>query len=205
MAFKLPQLRMAQGSLFAILLRSPWWVSLLVALALFALMRLFLPPLFAVVFALPFVGIGFVRAWRQLQAPSARRIEEVLESVRAMGWEAFSARLRQAWEAQGAQVAKAAHPGADFLVSSQGRVAVVAARRWKAAHNGLEVLQALQAARDKLDAHDAIFVATGELSEPARAFAARHLIRIGDGLWLLDLLSPRPGSSPPSKVPADRA
>ena len=35
--------QMAENSLFAVLLRSPWWVSFLVAAGVFALMRYFLP------------------------------------------------------------------------------------------------------------------------------------------------------------------
>ncbi len=32
-----------ENSLFAVLLRSPWWVSLLIAIALAAALRIFLP------------------------------------------------------------------------------------------------------------------------------------------------------------------
>ena len=194
MAFRLPALRMADGSLFAILLRSPWWASLLVALALFGLMRLFLPAVFAGVFALPFLVIAAIRAWRQLQAPSPRRLQALVESVRAMSWETFSRALTEAWQGQGARVEPIRHSGADFLVTLDGRVTVVAARRWKAARSGIEVLEALQASRDRLDAHDALFIAAGEITAPAAAFAARHLIRLAGAPQLLDLLEPRPGA-----------
>ena len=59
---------MAENSLFAILLRSPWWVSLGVALALALLMRLLLPKDYAVagmLGALPFVVIAAIAAWKQ--------------------------------------------------------------------------------------------------------------------------------------------
>ena len=193
MAFRLPALRMADGSLFAILLRSPWWASLLVALVLFGLMRLMLPALFAAVFALPFVVIAGIRGWRQLQAPSPRRLTALVESVRAMSWEVFSRALVEAWPRQGAQVEPIRHSGADFLVTLQGRVTVVAARRWKAARSGIEVLEALQASRDRLDAHDALFIATGEITAPAAAYAARQVIRLAGAPQLLELLEPRPG------------
>ena len=38
---------MAKNSLFAVLLRSPWWISFAVAAALFAIARLFMPELYA--------------------------------------------------------------------------------------------------------------------------------------------------------------
>jgi restriction system protein len=191
MAFRLPALRMADGSLFAILLRSPWWASLLVALVLFGLMRLFLPAIFAVVFALPFLVVAAIRAWRQLQAPSPRRLQALVDSVRAMSWETFSRTLTEAWQGQGARVEPIRHSGADFLVTRDGRVTVVAARRWKAARSGIEVLEALQGSRERLDVHDALFIATGEITEQARAYAAKHLIRLGGPEMLLDLLEPR--------------
>ena len=191
MAWKLPQLRMSEGSLFAILLRSPWWVSALVALGLFGFTRLFLPLLFALLFALPFGVIAVIRGWRQLDAPSPKRLAAITESVRAMGWEAFSRTLTEAWQRDGATVEAIRHSSADFVVERNGRRTVVGARRWKAARSGIEVLEALQGSRDRLDAHDALFIATGEITEQARAYAAKHLIRLGGPEMLLDLLEPR--------------
>ena len=52
------KLRMHENSLFAILLRSPWWVSFLIAGGLFAGLRLVVAPLYASFFALPFAVIG---------------------------------------------------------------------------------------------------------------------------------------------------
>jgi len=191
MAWKLPQLRMSEGSLFAILLRSPWWVSALVALGLFGFTRLFLPLLFALLFALPFGVIAVIRGWRQLDAPSPKRLAAITESVRAMSWEAFARALTEAWQRDGATVEAIRHSSADFVVERNGRRTVVGARRWKAARSGIEVLEALQASRDRLDVHDALFIATGEITEQARAYAAKHLIRLGGPEMLLDLLEPR--------------
>ncbi|MBN8509743.1 MAG: restriction endonuclease, partial [Burkholderiales bacterium] len=68
------KLRMAENSLFAILLRSPWWVSLAIAAALALLARLLLPERFVAVGAFgagfPFVVIAAIAAWRRLRAPS---------------------------------------------------------------------------------------------------------------------------------------
>lgn len=191
MAWKLPQLRMSDGSLFAILLRSPWWVSALIALGLYGFTGLFLPPLFAAMFALPFAVIAVIRGWRQLDAPSPKRLAAITDSVRAMSWDTFSRTLTEAWQRDGATVEAVRHSSADFIVERNGRRTVVGARRWKAARSGIEVLEALQASRDRLDAHDALFIATGEITEQARAYAAKHLIRLGGPEMLLDLLEPR--------------
>jgi restriction system protein len=55
---------------------------------------------------------------------------------------------------------------------------VVSARRWKSANTGLEVLRALQAARQASEAPDALWIGLGPLSDNARPFAAEHRIAI---------------------------
>ena len=65
-------LKMNENSLFAILLRARWWVSLAVAAGVFFLARLFVPPFYAAFVPLPFLVIAGVALWRQLQQPSAR-------------------------------------------------------------------------------------------------------------------------------------
>ena len=52
------KLRMHENSLFALLLRSRWWISFAVALGLFLLVRLFIPETYAIVVPIPFVAIG---------------------------------------------------------------------------------------------------------------------------------------------------
>ena len=63
--------QMAKNSLFAILLRSPWWMSVAIAAGLFAAARLVLPQAYAVFVGLPFLAIGCYVGARQLRAPSA--------------------------------------------------------------------------------------------------------------------------------------
>src|SRR3954471_23060190 len=69
------RLRMADNSLFAILLRAPWWTSFLVAAGVVASLRLVVPTAYAIFFALPFMVIGGIAGWRQLRAPSAAAVE----------------------------------------------------------------------------------------------------------------------------------
>ncbi|HET9977582.1 MAG TPA: restriction endonuclease, partial [Burkholderiaceae bacterium] len=62
------KLKMAENSLFAVLLRSPWWVSTAIGVALGALGVALLPESWRVAAALsgfPFLVIGAMAAWRQ--------------------------------------------------------------------------------------------------------------------------------------------
>jgi restriction system protein len=82
-------LKISDKSLFAILMRSPWWISAGIAFAVIVLALAFLPEAYRIpgaAMAFPFLVIGGISAWRCLRAPSARRIDRTFEAVRAMSW-----------------------------------------------------------------------------------------------------------------------
>jgi restriction system protein len=173
------KLRMAENSLFGILLRSPWWVSAAVAVAFGAVAWALLPEAWRVAGALsgfPFVVIAAMAAWRQRHAPSAARVEQTGQALRHMPWPAVAALLEQAFQRDGHTVTRR-QGAADFDLERKGRRMLVAARRWKSAQTGLEPLRELQAAREKAEA-DALYIGLGELSESAAAFAAQHRIAV---------------------------
>ena len=175
------KLQMARNSLFAILLRSPWWISLLIATALGGLGATLLPDGYRVAGALsglPFVVIAAVAAGRQWRQPSAARVAATHEAVASMAWPAFSALLEQAFRRDGYTVQRGASAPADFQLERAGRRMLVCARRWKSARIGLQDLRALQAARAANDISDALYIGLGELSDNARPFAAQHGISI---------------------------
>ena len=182
---------MHKNSLFAVLLRSPWWVSFAVAAAIFALARMALPAAYApyaIFAALPFIVIGCVAGWRQLRAPSAARVAAELDALRAMSWEAFSGALEAAYRSQGYAVAPAGVPGADMELSKAGRISLVSCKRWKAARTGIQPLRDLDAARKKAQAGECIFLAAGEVSANATAFAVEKGIRLLQGAELAALV-----------------
>ncbi len=172
---------MHKNSLFAVLLRSPWWVSFAVAGGVFALTRAVLPdasPLVAAFGALPFAAIGGYAAWRQLRAPGAAQVAAALDALRAQSWEEFSAALSEAFRRDGYAVARLDVPGADLELTRAGRVTLVGCKRWKAARAGIEPLRELEAAREKRAAHECIYVVAADVSDNAQAFAAEKRIRL---------------------------
>ncbi|MBP8839674.1 MAG: restriction endonuclease, partial [Giesbergeria sp.] len=93
--------KMAPNSLFAILLRSPWWISFVIATAIVAASVAWLPARFAVYGAiggLPIAVVGVIAAWRQLRAPSAVQISANVDAALAMPWRDFSKALENAWQ-----------------------------------------------------------------------------------------------------------
>jgi restriction system protein len=172
-----------KNSLFAVLLRSPWWVSLLVAVATgvasrFMLVKFDMPEPYAVFVALPFIVIGCVAGWQQLRAPSAQRVAATLESLRLLSWDEFSTALEEAFRRDGYEVNRLRIAGADLELTKAGRVSLVGGKRWKVARAGIEPLRELDAARQAREAHECIYVAAGDITDNARAFAAEKRIRL---------------------------
>lgn len=190
------KLRMHENSLFAILLRSPWWVSGAIATAVVVVARVWLPAAYVIYgsfVALPFVVLALAAAWKQARRPSATRVEKTLEALRAMTSGDFSAAVEDAFRSEGYVVTRFAGSGADFELSKAGRIALVAVKRWKAARTGIEPLRELHAAGQQRAAQECIYVAAGEFSDNARAYAAENNIRLVQDAELATLLpQPRP-------------
>ena len=121
--------KMAENSLFAVLLRSQWWWSVLVAAGVFGVVRLFMAWGYALFATSPFIVIALIRAWRQIRVPSGARLEKALATVRAMAWEDFAQALEAGFRREGYAV-KRVTGAADFELEKAGRLSLVGARRW---------------------------------------------------------------------------
>ena len=172
---------MAKNSLFAVLLRSPWWISVVIALVLGLLSFALLPEQYrgvGALSALPFVVIGVMAARRQWHLPSTARVAETHSALAAMAWPEFAALLEQSFRRDGYTVEPGGAAAVDFKLERKGRRTLVCARRWKSARTGLEALRALQAAREPSDPPDALYIGLGSLTDTARSFAAEHRVAI---------------------------
>lgn len=184
------QLKVAKNSIFASLLRSPWWISLLIALIVGATTHFLLAGIFgmaSVSTALPFLLISGIAGWRQLRAPSAARIEATIAAASAMSWKEFSAAIQQGLERDGYTV-KRITGAADFLIEKEGRKTLVYCKRWKAANHSVEPLRELQAMREAQAADGATYVAISNLTEDARNLARNEgiaLMQVTDIMRLL--------------------
>ena len=183
------RLKMSQNSLFAILLRSHWWISLVVALFIVLLARLVVPEAYAsyaLSFAVPFVVIAAIAAWKQRHVPGEAQVRALVERVSPMAWAEFSALLEDAYRRQGGTVTRG-EGGADLLVERSRRLSVVAARRWKAASHGLPALRELVAERERRGAHEALYVALNPLSDKGLLYAREHGVVVVDAAALASL------------------
>lgn len=178
-----------KDSLFDVLSRQPWWVSVAVGAALFASARLFLPEMIAVAVAMPFLGIACYVGWRQLGKPSATNVSDTLGRVRGMPWENFSAVISEAFRRDGYAVSEVYRGAIDLKLDKAGRVIIVSCKRWKVAQTGVGPLRELLEAKEAQDAAECIYVTAGDFTANASTFATNKSIRLLHGAALAELIA----------------
>jgi restriction system protein len=127
--------------------------------------------------AAPFAAIGIYAAFKQLRRPGAKRIARTLERARALPGDGFRAALAEGFRRDGYE-ALPGDGGADLVLTHRGMVALVACKRWKAVRTGIEPLREFDAATRERGAHDRMYIAVGEVTDTARAFAAEKKIQL---------------------------
>jgi len=96
--------KMSDRSMFAVLLRSPWWVSFIVVAAISLASSALLPTEYKLMGALcsfPFAVIGVMAAWRQRSHLSSAQADALQSDLAKMHWREFSPLLSQAFVRQG--------------------------------------------------------------------------------------------------------
>jgi restriction system protein len=179
--------KLAENSLFAILLRQSWWVSALLAVAVFGAVHNFMAWGYALFATTPFTVITLIVAWKQIRTPSGARLEKALEKIRSLSWEDFAKALETGFKAEGYAVRRV-KGAADLELEKLGYVTLVCARRWKVARTGVEPLRELAAAGEKCDARDCRYVVAGELTAQAREFAIQKDVKLIEGAELVKLV-----------------
>lgn len=186
------KLRMAHNSLFAILLRSPWWISFAVAAVLTLGALAVLPKqfdIYAVSAGLPFIVIGIIAVVRQAGRPSQAQVTRTEERLRNMSWKEFADTVEQAFRLRGYEVVRLQR-GGDFEVTRGNQRGVVSCKRWKAASHGVESLRELCAAAQARDAQERIYIALNPLSENALRHARENRIDVIRDAALVQMLAP---------------
>src|SRR5262245_1488505 len=122
------KLKLHENSLFAILARSQWWISALLAGGIFLLLRPFLPLWMAVFSASPFVVIAAYAGWKQLRTPSEAQVAAMLEKLATLPREGVVAALEAGWQREGYAVSRARVAAFDLELRRNGRTLFVACR-----------------------------------------------------------------------------
>ena len=186
---------MAENSVFAILLRSSWWISVVVGAIIVVLCLALLPKDIRFVGAagsLPFFVIGALAAKRQWKEPSAAATEILLNKATSLSSRDLQAWLTRAWQAEGYTVITRQQADADLQLVRDGKTTLVQTKRSKAGVHGIEPLRALNDAAAKAGAASAYVLLQGDLSENARLFARDQQIALLQNKELAALLNKAP-------------
>jgi len=176
MAFK-----MAQGSVFAVLLRSPWWYSVLIALLMVSISVLVAGSRYIILgfaAAVPFIGIACVVVYRQYQLPSHKRILEVVESARKLSAKQLAMKIADSYEKQNFDITPFKGDAADLELERGRHKLLLCCKRFKAANTGVEPLKQLVASGQKIEASGYLYVALGTVTENARRYATENDIEL---------------------------
>lgn len=182
--------KMSDRSMFAVLLRSPWWVSFVVVAAISLASSALLPNEYKLMGALcsfPFAVIGVMAAWRQRSHLSAAQADTLQSALANMNWREFSPLLSQAFVRQGFTVTALTNGAGDFILTREGQTTLVCAKRWKAAAWGIDNLQTLLSESESHSASQMICVSLQAMPNTLKSFATQHRVTwlAGQSLWSL--------------------
>ena len=182
--------KMSDQSMFAVLLRSPWWVSFVVVAAISLASSALLPNEYKLMGALcsfPFAVIGVMAAWRQRSHLSAAQADTLQSALANMNWREFSPLLSQAFVRQGFTVTALTNGAGDFILTREGQTTLVCAKRWKAAAWGIDNLQTLLSESESHSASQMICVSLQAMPNTLKSFATQHRVTwlAGQSLWSL--------------------
>ena len=180
--------KMSDRSMFAVLLRSPWWVSFVVVAAISLASSALLPSEYKLMGALcsfPFAVIGVMAAWRQRGHLSPAQADTLQSALANMNWREFSPLLSQAFVRQGFTVTALTNGAGDFILTRQGQTTLVCAKRWKAAAWGIDNLQTLLSESESHSASQMICVSLQAMPNTLKSFATQHRVTwlTGQSLW----------------------
>jgi restriction system protein len=174
-------------TLFHILSRQPWWVTLLVAVLAFGIGRVVHEGIAPFV-AVPFVLLAIYIAFQQWRSGPPVNVEATLENVRNMSWEEFSAKVIAGYRRDGYTVVPATGNGYDFTLTKESRTTLLQCRRWKSGQVGAGPVRELAAAIEKNEAYNGICIAANEFSAPARELTKSEPVTLVGGAELARLV-----------------
>jgi restriction system protein len=178
---------MAQETLFQLLSRQPWWLSMLVAAVLYGGVHFIYAPIAPFV-ALPFAIVAVIIAYKQFRGGGVVNTADRLAALRAMSWENFSLIISEAYRRQGYVVKASTAAAYDFAVTKSSRTTLVQCRRWKVNQVGEGPVKELNDAVGREDAYNGVCIAAGEFSANARAYAAGKPVTLLAGTELANLV-----------------
>jgi restriction system protein len=191
-----------------ILLKSPWWVSVVLGVLAFAGLRwgvhawfgdnkMAQPIVTVASNYAPFVALIFgvlasLSFWFGKRRQTLVDQQTSLESLRGVPWKDFEFLVAEAYRRQGFAVdfslGKGADGGVDLVLRKSGRTSLVQCKQWKVFSVGAPVIREMFGLMTAERADEAIIVTSGKFTAEAESFAQGKPIQLVDGTRLLQLV-----------------
>ena len=182
--------KMAENSIFAILLRSTWWYSVLIGLVVIALCTAITDAKYialSITAGLPFLVIGGWACFKQSQQPSSKRVLEVIEQAKKMQALGVAQKIADNYISNGYESNIYQGNGAELELKRGHQKLLLCAKRFKAANTGIEPLKSLVAVGEKVDATGYLYVTLGDVTDTALDYAQQNRIEIVQSSRLVSL------------------
>jgi restriction system protein len=173
----------------------PWWVSLALAIVVYALLSTMLPAAMrglAPIATFFFVAMAVISALRSWKTAAMLEGQTSLNSLRELPLKRFEDLLGEAYRRQGYRVKETlgggADGGVDLVLARGGDVILVQCKRWREKPVPVQVVRELYGVLHDRRAGSAKLVVTTNFTQDAVAFAKGKPIELVDADALLRLL-----------------
>jgi restriction system protein len=215
-----------QKSLIKLLAVAPWWISIVIALVVYAacsaapLVLHAQSPLLASVnilavvlsrnahwVAAPFLVLAAVAVFNRQRRERLLARQSDIDSIRDLSWQDFELLIGEAFRQQGFAVEETggggADGGVDLRLRRDGKTYVVQCKRWKQRQVPVMAVRELFGLLSAEKADGGYFVSCGSFTPDAREFATANGVTLVDGDGLMELLgrAPRVPASASSQSP----
>lgn len=198
------------------LLLNYWWLSLLIAVALFIASYLypemndnFLAPLagkFARYLSIIFVMLTIWLYILSYQRKKLLASQTGLESIRQLSWRKFEDLITEAYKQHGYRIKRepvsGRDGGIDIVVEKEGSVSLVQCKQWRMRKLGVKVVREMYGILNAADADEVHIVTTGRVTNEAASFARGKPIKLVYGNDLLNLIESDQGKTDVSESEA---
>jgi restriction system protein len=191
------------------LLQSPWWISAILAIAIYVGLGFIIPgfeisnmflggiakaaPALAPIIAL---GLGFIALFSTLLTLNCRRLldsQSSIEEIRNLDWREFEQLVGEAYRRKGYTVIERGLNGPDGGVDLElhrgTQKTLVQCKHWKTWKVGVSPIRELLGVKVSEGASDAIFVASGQYTRDALEFGNNNNMKLLDGPALIELIA----------------
>lgn len=187
--------------LLEVLMDAPWWASLIVGAAFFAILRFVFPAIWpdpktvsgmiastasqlawlSSIFIVPAVVSLFRSAGKRRMLDR----QSGIQSIRSLTWKQFEQLLGEAYRRQGFTVfenpGKGADGGIDLSIQRAGETYLVQCKHWKTYKVGVKIVREMLGLVTAHGVTGAIIVTSGVFTKEAIDFAAAHGVELVDG------------------------